>query len=109
MSQKEKQPQGVFKSQVKLDNDPEMTLHHRINQPSEDVILERNKRIRNEKPLKDLSFGRQVASVPFILWTWAVENGFDLNSPDAQIAQKEMFRFLNTTPQGKACMVQDKL
>ena len=97
----------IMKSQLKLT--PDWTMHHRVSQPSENVILERNKRVRNEKPLKDLSFGRQVASVPFILWSWAIENGFDLSNTDAKTAEKEMFRFLRTTDQGKACMVQDKL
>ena len=102
------QSEAVIKSEVKWDAS-EGKLHHLRHQPSEGLILERNKRVRNEKPLKDLSFGRQIASVPFITWEWAVRNGFDLNCPDKDIARKEMHRFLTTTVEGRACMVQDHI
>lgn len=101
---------GVIKSEVLWD-EAEEKLHHQTTQPSEQIILERNQRLRKDDgaALRDLSFGRQVASIPFITWEWAIRNGFDLNSPDAEIAQKEMFRFLQTTDEGKACMVRERL
>lgn len=99
---------GVIQSQVVWDPSNEV-LHHQTSQPSEKLILERNARVRREKPLRDLTFGRQVASIPFITWEWAVRHGFDLNCPDRDIAQKEMFRFLKTTDEGRACMVQERL
>lgn len=83
-------------------------LLHRQSQPSENLILERNQELRKDNALGDLSFGRQVASIPFIIWEEAIRNGFDLANPNGEIAGKEIARFLRTE-KGKTCMVRDKL
>ena len=100
---------GVIKSEIFWDK-AEERLHHKTSQPSEKIILERNKNLRKDGDvLKDLSFGRQIANIPFITYEWAIRHGFDLNCPDAQIAQKELFRFLTTTDEGRACLVRDHI
>lgn len=81
-------------------------LFHRTSQPSEDLILERNAELRKDNVLGDLSFGRQVASIPFILWEKAKRQGFDLDCKDSAIAEKELMRFL-ATEDGRKCMVRD--
>jgi hypothetical protein len=85
------------------------TIFHKRTQPTEDLILERNKELRkNPGALRDLSFGRQVASIPFIMYEKAIRDGFAMNSPDAKIASSETMRFLKTT-EGAACLVQDPI
>lgn len=82
-------------------------------QASENTILARNAELRkNPGVLRDLgqgekggSWGRQLASIPFIMFTKAINDGYDLNNKDAKFAAKEMQRFLATT-EGKMCMVQ---
>ena len=97
---------SVIKSEIIAEG---TTLHHRRTQPTEDLILARNEQIRNSPgTLRDLSFGRQVASIPFNMWEAAVRAGFDLNCPDSDIAGKEMMRYLRSE-EGKTCMVQEKL
>ena len=98
---------GVYRSDAKY-QDHEDTLYHRLTQPTEDMILERNKQLRlNPGALKSLSFGRQVASIPFILYDKAAAMGFDVKSKDSEIASKEIIRFLTTTPEGRCCLVND--
>ncbi len=90
-------------------------LHHAISQPTESIILEHTNEMRkNPGILKDLgsqsageggTWGRWVASIPFILYNKAKEDGFDLDSKDPIIANREMNRFLQT-PEGRACLVQ---
>ena len=67
---------------------------------------------KNAGSLRDLgagqkggAWGRQVATIPFITYDWALRNNFDLNSTDKAHAGLEMNRFLST-PEGKACLVQ---
>jgi len=83
-------------------------VYHKTTQPTEDLIYEQNAIIRREQPLGDLSFGRQIASIPFIAWEKAIRDGFALDSKDAAIAEKELFRFLST-PAGKKCMLRDHI
>ena len=83
-------------------------LYNIQTQPSEDLILERNAELRKDNVLGDLSFGRQVASIPFIMWNAAIKAGYDLANPDAKVAEKEIFRYLQSE-EGKKCMVRDKL
>ena len=102
--------QDVIVSELKMEGD---TLVHKTTQPTEDIILERNKELRkNPDAIKDLgeqsgeSFGRLVASIPIIMFNIAIKDGYKLNSPDGDIAQKEMFRFLQSV-EGKMCLVRD--
>jgi len=87
-------------------------LVNKTSQPSEVLILDRNSELRKNKGvIRDLgaqseggTWGRQVASVPLILFEKAIRGGFELNSKDAVHAGKEMNRFLQT-PEGKTCLV----
>lgn len=82
-------------------------------QASENVILARNAELRkNPGSLRDLgqgeeggAWGRQLASIPFIMFNRALKDGFDLKNKDAQFAAREMQRYLATT-EGKKCLVQ---
>lgn len=82
-------------------------------QPTEGLILDRNAELRkNAGSIRDLGkgqeggvWGRQVASIPFIIYEKAIRDGFALNSKDKEHAGKEMHRFLST-PEGMACKVQ---
>jgi hypothetical protein len=95
----------VIKTDFHYQNHTE-TLTHVATQPTEEIILNRNAELRkNPGAIKDLSFGRQVASIPFIIYNNAIRQGFALNSRDKDIADREMMRFLKT-PIGRTCMVQ---
>jgi len=88
-------------------------LTHKLTQPTEQLILDRNADLRRSKGiLRDLGqgeeggvWGRQVASIPFIIFEQAKRDGYNLSCKDQKIAAQEMNRFLQT-PAGKACLVQ---
>ena len=84
------------------------TLTHIRTQPTEKLILERNAELRKDNALNDLSFGRQVASIPFIMFEKAIRDGYDLTNADPKVSHKEMMRYLQST-EGKLCLVRDKL
>jgi hypothetical protein len=89
-------------------------LTARQTQPTEDLILSRNAELRKMPgALRDIgegseggSFGRQIASVPIIMFEKAKRDGFDLSNTDSKIAGSEMHRFLQTN-EGRMCLVQD--
>jgi hypothetical protein len=101
----------VFKSEFIEHCD---TITHKLTQPTEDLILARNARLRqNHGAINDLgkgaeggTWGRQVASVPLILWEKAKRNGYDLDSKDKEIREREMMRFLDSV-EGRMCLVHD--
>ena len=102
----------IFKSDVHFqEHTGELT--HKLTQPSEQIILDRNARLRNNPgALRDLgqgqeggAWGRQVASIPMVIFEKAKRDGFDLTNPDTEFAGREMNRFLQT-PAGKSCLVQ---
>lgn len=88
-------------------------LTHRTIQPSEDIILHRNAELRkNPGVIQDLgaqgsegTWGRMVASIPFIMIEKAVRDGFELNHTNSEHRSKELFRWLKTE-EGKTCLVQ---
>ena len=90
-------------------------LTHKTTQPTEDLILERNAELRKNPGViqdlgaqsKDGTFGRQVASIPFIMYERAIKDGFELNHKDSDHRSKELFRFLKSE-EGKKCLVQGK-
>ena len=90
-------------------------LTSKLTQPTEDIILERNAELRkNPGAINDLgkgseggTWGRQIASIPEIMFHKAIKNGYDLLSTDSKHAEKEMHRFLGST-EGKMCLVQGK-
>jgi hypothetical protein len=57
------------------------------------AILERNKRLRNERPLQDLSFGRMALSIPELDYAHLVRKYPDLAAPDEGIKQRAWARF----------------
>jgi len=102
---------NVIKSDMHFDN-ASNTLTHVTSQPTENIILARNAELRkNPGALHDLgaqsgeSFGRLMASIPFIMYDKAIRDGYDLNSKDKITADLEMMRYLKT-PEGKSCLVQ---
>jgi len=90
------------------------TITHKLTQPTEDLILARNARLRqNPGVINDLghkaeggTWGRQLASIPLILYDKAKRNGYDLDSKDKETAEREMLRFLDSV-EGCACLVHD--
>lgn len=69
--------------------------YHTLDQPSRKLILERNAELRKTPgTLKDLSFGRQLASIP-VLDYYALRQKFPkLRSSDAKERSEEMMRVL---------------
>lgn len=102
----------VFKSNVKY-QESTGELFHEVSQPDEDKILQRNANLRkNPSALKDLgqgsqTWGRMLASIPFIMYEKAKRDGYDLENKDPEIATKELNRYLRS-PEGKLCMVREK-
>lgn len=88
-------------------------LTHKATQPTEDIILARNAELRKNPGViqdlgsqtKDGSFGRNVASIPFIMYEAALRAGFEMNSGDSEHRSKELFRYLKSD-EGKKCLVQ---
>lgn len=69
--------------------------YHTLDQPSRKLILERNAELRKNKgALKDLSFGRQLASIPYLDYYAMKQKHPRLNSPDAKDRSDEMMRLL---------------
>lgn len=103
---------GVILSELHY-QDHEDKLYHRTSQPTEGLILERNAELRkNPDAIKDLgqgkeggSWGRLVATIPVIMLDKAVRSGYDIYSKDAQIASKEMHRFLQSAD-GQLCLIR---
>ena len=91
------------------------TITHKLTQPTEDIILARNARLRqNQGIINDLghkseggTWGRLMANVPLILWNKAIKDGYDLDSKDKEIRDSERIRYLTTTVEGRACLVCD--
>lgn len=84
------------------------TLYHRLTQPNEDIILERNATLRKEpEAFAKNDYFHQIASIPLIMWDKAIRDGYQLNNSDSQIADRELMRFLRTD-EGKFCMVREE-
>ena len=96
----------VFQTAFK---EEEGKLYRILTQPTEDLILERNKQLRNNPgSLKDLEFGRQVASIPFNIWEkWRREYP-ELTQGDAAQRKQCILSLINGTELGRACKVQDE-
>jgi hypothetical protein len=87
-------------------------LTHKTTQPNEDLILERNAELRkNPGVIKDLgsnkdgTWGRMIASIPFIMLEKAIRDGYELNTGGREHRSAELFRFLKSD-EGKKCLVQ---
>lgn len=79
----------------------ENKIYHERTQPTEKIILERNKQLRNNPgTLKDLSFGRKIADIPFNMIEKAKRDGYDImKDPTA------LMKWLKTED-GRLCIVQ---
>jgi len=105
----------VLKSELHFQDHTEV-LTHKVTQPSEGLILDRNAELRrNQGAVNDLgaksaggSWGRQVASIPFIIFEQAIREGYELNHRNQKHAGKEMNRFLQSD-MGKTCLTTEKL
>ena len=96
---------GLFHQKIATEDG---ITHKVTTQPNEDIILERNNELRkNRDALRDLSFGRKMADIPFNIYESAKRSGYDLDNKDRTIADREMLRFLQT-PMGRACMVREE-
>ena len=83
-------------------------LTHRLYQPNENLILDRNQRLRNEpEAFAKNEWIRPLCAVPLIMWEKAIRDGYDLNCPDKEIADKELFRYLRS-PEGMTCMTTEE-
>jgi hypothetical protein len=88
-------------------------LTHKTSQPTEDLILQRNAELRkNPGVIQDLgaqgpggTWGRNLASIPFIMFEKAKRDGYELSHPDKEHRSNELFRFLQSE-EGKKCLVQ---
>jgi len=88
-------------------------IHHRLTQPTENIILRRNAELRkNPGVIHDLGaqgsdgvWGRQIASIPEIMYHKAIRDGYQLNCGDKDISSRDLFRFLQTED-GKKCLVR---
>lgn len=101
--------EGVINSKITFEQGH---IVHETTQPSENIILERNAKLRNNVgAIKDLgadsgeTWGRQIASIPLIMFNKAVRDGYQLNHSNTAFANKELFRFLQST-EGKLCLIR---
>jgi hypothetical protein len=92
---------GLFKSAIREEQDHSV---HEWSQPSEDLIAHHVQRRRLEpEAVRDLTdeetgetWGRQVASIPFVVWYKAIKDGFQLNHRDTKFANEELWRFMRS-------------
>jgi len=75
--------------------------YHTLDQPSRKLILERNAELRKNKgALRDLSFGRQLASIPTLDY-YALQKKFPkLRAASAKDRSEEMMRVLRMPEYG---------
>lgn len=103
---------GIFKSTFVEHCDE---FAHQLEQPTENIILSRNAELRkNPGVIKDLghgseggTWGRQLASIPIILFEKAIRDGYDLNNRAADISASEMARYLKSV-EGRTCLIQGR-
>ena len=81
---------GVIKSEFLTHIDE---VAHKQTQPSENIILARNAELRNNPgSIKDMEWGRMVASIPMNMFEKAIRDGYALNHYDADVAAAAMAR-----------------
>jgi len=102
----------VFRSELHYQEHTDV-LTHKVTQPTEDLILNRNAELRkNPGVIQDLgaqgtggTWGRMLCNIPFIMFERAKRDGYELDSKDKEHRSKELFRFLKSD-EGKKCLVQ---
>lgn len=85
-------------------------LYHELTQPTEDLILKQNAELRkNPDAIKKNGFlgGHWLCQIPANRVEKAIRDGYRLNSPDADIRRKELFRYLQSE-EGQACLVRNE-
>ena len=98
---------GQFKSRI-VEHAATGEVGHIFEQKDRDVILERNKRLRqNPGALRDLSFGRLVATIPLEDWYHFLKITPGYRQMDKKQRQAAVMKFLKFDPIGRACQVQD--
>ena len=96
----------VFKSEFHQSSDGKLTRV--LSQPSEEIILNRNKELRkNPGAIKDLSFGRMVGSIPLNDWEMLCRKYPALTRGDSKQMQAQLMKILNSE-EGKKYLVQEK-
>ena len=58
------------------------------------AILERNKRLQAEQPLRDLSFGRWALSIPELDWHYLTRKYPELKAQDRATRDKALAKFM---------------
>ena len=82
-------------------------VYRKLTQPDRDLILNRNVELRKNKgALNDLSFGRQMFSVPFEDYEHLKRKHPELRSNDTQTRSDFWIRFLKS-PESLPYRVQD--
>jgi len=85
--------------------DAKLTVETTQDPAERQLILERNEALRNERPQRDLSFGRQVASIPVQDYCEALQLFPDLRATDKQAREIAWAAFL-ARPESKKYLVQ---
>jgi len=82
---------------------------HELVQDDRDIILARNAELRkNPDAVRDLSFGRLLASVPNEDWEWFLRQNKGFYQMPKEERDKRLMAFLKTTERGKASMVREE-
>ena len=98
---------GQFKSRI-VSHAPTGEVGHICEQKDRDVILSRNKKLRQSPgALRDTEFGRYIASIPFEDWDYFLGQNPGYRQMDKQQRQAALMKFLKFDPRGQACCVQD--
>lgn len=96
---------GVYKVEYKQTYG---ALHKKMTQPSESIILQRNSDLRNDNVQRDLSFGRQVASIPLNDFEMLCRKYPDLKRGTSKDKQNRLMKILGSS-EGKRFLVRDRL
>jgi hypothetical protein len=98
---------GLFKSTLDT-HQATGEVGHLFEQTNRDIILERNRELRKSpNAMNDLSFGRQLASVPLEDWQWFMQQNPGYYQMPKKEKEKCLMNFLKNTDRGRASMVVD--
>ena len=98
---------GVLQKEFKY-SDHEDEFAVTLKQRDRDKILERNKRIRNEQVMRDISFGRMVATIPLYDLEILKRTHPELRNEAHPDFQKTLMRILNS-PEGYKYRLQETI
>lgn len=87
---------GVTGVEIHVDTDDVMYTRPVMNKSIRGAILERNKRVRIEQPIKDLSFGRMVLSFPELDY-WIIRKRWpDMFEGDIHDRKRALQKFMRS-------------